>query len=321
MAAADRPALRTLPVERCPGCGGTERTERRVGAAALWVCGHCSLVHAKEYGDPAQIYVDGYMWGETHFGYDVTPPRFQRYLARVNRRRANFAAEANGGAGSWLDVGCGRGELLAVAAERGWRATGVEPVRDAAEHARSLGLDVRQATLEDSGLPQHSFDVVSAFHVVEHMPDALGFVRSVSRWVRPGGHVLFEVPNFRSFDRRNNGDGWRGLRPLEHIGHFSPATLRRLLEAAGLEDVRVRTPSYVGEPQTVDEALSDFAQPGAAGLLTPFSRRVPVTWVDGLEGVFARVPRRGGWALLGLLEMAYDRTGVGMVCVGTARVP
>ena len=321
MSAGEVVGIRTTAVGRCPGCGGQDREERPLGDTRLWTCGGCGLVYAREFGDPGQIYVDGYMWGETSFGFDVTPPRFQAYLAGVNRRRCAVAEGVNGGVGSWLDVGCGRGEVLATAVSRGWRAVGVEPVADAAAHARSLGLEVRETTLLEAGLPERSFDIVSAFHVVEHMVDARDFVRSLARYVRPGGHVLVEVPNFRSMDRRQRGQAWRGLRPLEHIGHFSPTTLRTLLQAAGLEDVEVRTPTYVGPPQTVDEALDDLALGARAGLLRPLSREVAVTWVEGLEGAVTRLPTRAGWALLRGVEHIYDRAAVGMVCVGTARVP
>src|SRR5205807_4291225 len=137
-------------------------------------------------------------------------------LMRVARRRIKLIERASGlRFGALLDVGSGTGEVLLAAGERGWRAQGVEPERTAAEMARRRGLTVAVAGLVQSGLPQRTYDVVSAFHVLEHIPDSRAFLRTMARWVRPGGFVAVEVPNFASVQRRRLGDRWSGLRPRE----------------------------------------------------------------------------------------------------------
>ena len=125
----------------------------------------------------------------------------------------------------------------------------------------------RWRSLEESGLPERSYDVVSAFHVLEHIPDSRAFLRTMARWARPGGFVAIEVPNFASVQRRRLREGWSGLRPHEHLVHFTPATLRRTFRAAGIEPVLVRSPAYVGPPQSLDQALWDLVRPpgGCAG--------------------------------------------------------
>ena len=94
--------------------------------------------------------------------------------------------------------------------------------------------------------------MVSAFHVLEHVPDSVGFLRTLGRWARPGGHVMIEVPNFNSVQRRRLGSDWTGLRALEHIVHHTPTTLERAFREAGMEPVLVRSPVYVGPPQSLD---------------------------------------------------------------------
>ncbi|MBV8909136.1 MAG: class I SAM-dependent methyltransferase, partial [Gammaproteobacteria bacterium] len=123
--------------------------------------------------------------------------------------------------GSMLDVGCGSGEVLQSAFERGWRVQGVEPERSAAEMARERGVEVVNATLEESELAQRSYDVVSAFHVLEHMAKAREFLRSMIRLVRPGGFVVVEVPNWDSVQRRRLRQDWPLLCPREHVVHFT----------------------------------------------------------------------------------------------------
>jgi SAM-dependent methyltransferase len=182
--------------------------------------------------------------------------------------------------------------------------------------ARERGLEVTVDELEDSGLPEGSFDVVSAFHVLEHISDSRSFLRTMHRWVRPGGFVVIEVPNWASFQRRRMAETWTGLRPLEHIVHFTPRTLPRVMASVGLRPVLVRSPAYLGPPQTLDNALDDLARHGRyRRLVERFSRPDP----GGEEA--ARRPTRVGWAILRATEAAYDRAGVGSVVLCVARAP
>ena len=204
--------------------------------------------------------------------------------------------------------------MLLTARERGWRVQGVEPERTAATMARERGLPVAIGTLEESGLPQRSYDVVSAFHVLEHVPDSRSFLRAMARWARPGGHVVIEVPNFASVQRRRLADRWSGLRPREHLVHFTPATLASTFAAAGITPVAVRSPAYVGPPQSLDQALWDLVRPAGRlrRLLAPLS---PVLERDGAA---TRYPGPIAWRVLGLVERVYDAGGAGAVvlCVG-----
>jgi SAM-dependent methyltransferase len=308
---------RVLTLERCPGCGGEQFAAEHVGGeVTLRRCTRCATISAPEYASPDEVYVDGYLRGESGFGLDLRHPRFQAYLAGVARRRVALVERVSGRPGYLLDVGCGTGEVLAAARHAGWRVQGVEPVADAARHAREQrGLDVSAATLPGSGLPERSFDVVSAFHVLEHMPDSLDFLSMLARWARPGGHVVVEVPNYDSAIRRHHGERWSSLRPLEHLVHFTPETLRGAFERAGLRPVRIRTASWVGPPQTLDFALADLAKFRWRPLLAPLSPRREV------DGVRVRVPGRAGWWALRALERISVARGHGQVVLGGARVP
>ena len=302
----------------CPACGGASFQYFDLGAGnRLRRCTACETVSAEDYVDPVEVYVDGYMFGQAgRFGVDVRHPTYQRYLARVADRRVAMIERATGRRrGSFLDVGSGTGEVLLAARERGWRVQGVEPERTGAQMARDRGLEVAVSSLEASGLPERSFDVVSAFHVLEHLPDSRSFLRTLARWARPGGAVVIEVPNWRSVQRRRLRGDWLNFRPGEHLVHFTPRTLAATMRASGLEPLEVRSPAYVGPPQTLDHALGDLVRHGRyRRLVEPLSR---VCTVDGAQ---ARFPTRAGWAVLRATEAVYDRAGVGAVvfCVGSA---
>ena len=304
----------------CPACGSESFRSFELGAGnRLRRCGACDTVSVEEYADPSEVYVDGYMFGEAGpFGLDVRAPDFQRYLLRVARRRMELIERSSRlTAGSLLDVGSGTGEVLLTARERGWRVQGVEPERTAAAMARERGLPVAIGALEESGLPERSYDVVSAFHVLEHIPDSRSFLRTMARWVRPGGYVVIEVPNFASVQRRRLAGHWSGLRPREHLVHFTPDTLRATFAAAGITPVSVRSPAYVGPPQSLDQALWDLVRPAGRlrRLLAPLS---PVRRHDGSS---TRYPGRAAWGVLRLVERTYDAGGAGAVVFCVGRVP
>ena len=311
--------MKILELPTCPACGAREFARFDLGNNnELRRCTVCETVSTHEYADPAEVYTDGYMFGEVgKFGLDVRDPLFQRYLVRVAHRRLGFIERATGlSGGSLLDVGSGTGEVMMVARDRGWKTQGVEPERTGAEMARGRGLDVEIAHLEQSGLPERSYDVVSAFHVLEHVPDSQAFLQTLSRWVRPGGFITIEVPNFKSVQRRRLRENWPGLRPLEHLVHFTPETLRRTLSAAGVDPVLTRSPAYVGPPQNLDHALDDLVRQGR------FRRLVePLSAERVVNGVQARYPTRAGWAMLHAMEAIYDRAGVGAVVFCIGRVP
>ena len=300
----------------CPTCGKAASGADEIDffGHRLLRCGACETVYASEYGDPDEIYVDGYLCGGGDFGLDVRHPIFQEWLAGVGARRARLIEHVTGGKGKLLDVGCGTGEFTAAAQRHGFEVQGVEPEPSGAEMSRSRGLDVRTTTLEESGLPERSYDVVTAFHVLEHMPDSRAFLATLARWCRPGGHVVVEVPNFGSVVRRRSGAGWVHLRPLEHLVYHSPASLKRAFRGADLEPVSVTTPTWIGPPQTLDQALDDLGRPRirkSLALLSP--------WGD-YDGDPARIPGRLGWTALRAVEGLYSRRGAGMVVLGMARV-
>ena len=311
--------MKILELPACPACGASAlRTFDLGGGNLLRRCSACEVVSAAEYADPAEVYVDGYMFGQAgQFGLDVRDPGFQRYLHRVARRRLSMIEKASGiTSGSLLDVGSGTGEVLLAAGERGWRARGVEPERTAAEMAKARGLDVQISLLEDSGLAEQSFDVVSAFHVLEHLPDSRAFLTNLGRWARPGGFVTIEVPNFKSVQRRRLKEHWPGLRPHEHLVHYTPQTLSRTMRSVGLEPVLIRSPAYVGPPQSLQDSLNDVVRHGRYRRLME-----PLSPVRAVNGRTERYPNRAGRAVLQATEAIYDRAGVGAVVFCVGRVP
>jgi len=77
------------------------------------------------------------------------------------------------------------------------------------------------------------FDVVTAFHVLEHVPDPVAMIQRMLGWLAPDGLLIVEVPNAGGLGARIFGKAWSGLELPRHLSHFSPETLTRAVEQAG----------------------------------------------------------------------------------------
>ena len=131
-----------------------------------------------------------------------------------------------------LDVGCHLGMFLEVARERGWDVTGVEPSRWSVEQARDAGLDVRHGTLETVHFPDESFDVVTMWDVVEHLPDPLAELKRMHRILRPDGLLALSTMNVDALFPRLAGRRWPWYMQM-HLVYFSRRTLHNMLTKAG----------------------------------------------------------------------------------------
>jgi SAM-dependent methyltransferase len=137
--------------------------------------------------------------------------------------------------GRLLDVGCATGDFLFAMQQRGWQVQGVEPVAHAAAQARQLfDLDVYTGLLEEAAYQANTFDVVTLWDVLEHVTDPLATLIEVARILRPGGLLLFSLPNPASIEARLFGGSWVGWERPRHLTLIPPALVPPYLQRAGL---------------------------------------------------------------------------------------
>jgi SAM-dependent methyltransferase len=171
-------------------------------------------------------------------GYDFDSV-FARHFDAARFEPELAALEAAGLRGTVLDVGCAIGTFLHHAQRRGWTVSGVE-LADFARNEASRRLGVSIAPSLDALPAGAQYDVVTLHHVLEHIDDPAMFLeRDVVP--RVGRRLLVEVPNFGSLAAQAEGAAWKDLRPEQHVHHFEPDTLRRVLESAGLTVLDVRS--------------------------------------------------------------------------------
>lgn len=138
--------------------------------------------------------------------------------------------------GRLLDVGTGYGFFLALMQSRGWETMGLEVSPSGVQYGRKRwGLSILSQPWQEAAFQEGEFDVVTAFYVVEHLPDPMAFLREVHRILRPGGMILVRYPHttpikdILSLMRIKNS-----LYHLPfHLSDFSPRTIREALEKGG----------------------------------------------------------------------------------------
>ncbi|MGV3461683.1 MAG: class I SAM-dependent methyltransferase [Flavobacterium sp.] len=152
------------------------------------------------------------------------------------RDKVQLITRLTGTKGNLLDIGAGTGDFAAEAAKGGWSVTGFEPSEKARAIAKSKGVALVNDTAE---LPDASFDVITMWHVLEHVPNVEKQIAELKRLVKPGGHIIIAVPNFKSFDAKYYGQFWAAYDVPRHLWHFSKMAIEKLFAAQGIKLVKI----------------------------------------------------------------------------------
>ena len=126
-----------------------------------------------------------------------------------------------------LDIGCGTGEFLANAKKENWTTFGVEPNSQAREKAVSKKLNVVE-NLEKLG--QQKFNVISLWHVMEHLPDLKNEIKKITNLLTEEGTLIIAVPNFKSNDAIHYKEYWAAYDTPRHLWHFSQHAISKLFK-------------------------------------------------------------------------------------------
>jgi 2-polyprenyl-3-methyl-5-hydroxy-6-metoxy-1,4-benzoquinol methylase len=138
--------------------------------------------------------------------------------------------------GRILDIGAGVGDFLSVCKNDGWQTVGIEPSDKAKTIAKNKGVSFVEHLSE---LEDHSFDIITMWHVLEHVPDLENQIKELKRLIKPTGTILIAVPNFNSFDANYYGKYWAAFDVPIHLWHFSKTAIKKLFAKEKLELVNV----------------------------------------------------------------------------------
>lgn len=245
MSASSTPATdsSTLAITHCEVCQGTRFTQlaerdRDGKPLSTVLCEGCGLVFTNPRPTPEAVkayYKDAY---RVEYKASLQPsPRHVYRAGQVAVERIGYLKPLLSPGCKVMDLGAGGGELLYLLRSQGYDAAGIEPNEGYGEFARTvLGLPVQLGGYQEAKVEPGSMDVVTAFHVVEHLEHPVEAMQVMKSWLKPGGQLLVEVPNVASTCQ------WPGSRfHFAHLYNFSPKTLPMAGRQAGLEVVRTFT--------------------------------------------------------------------------------
>lgn len=149
--------------------------------------------------------------------------------------------------GRLLDVGCAAGFFLAEA-QLHYAVQGVELSDWSSDYARTrLGLPVVTGTLQQAALPSASFDIVTLWDVVEHVPDPVPLLAEAARVLRPGGRLVLTTGDWGSDYARRQRSGWHLMTPPWHLSYFTRASMQTAAARAGLRLLHTACEGVAGD--------------------------------------------------------------------------
>jgi len=141
------------------------------------------------------------------------------------------------GKNTLLDVGAGTGDFLKAARVDGWRIEGVEPNHEARRKALDKGISLRDRM---EALPGKKYEIISLWHVLEHLPDLENQILKLVWHMESGGTLIIAVPNFKSYDAKYYKEFWAAYDVPRHLWHFSKTSIENLFSEHGLEIVKIK---------------------------------------------------------------------------------
>ena len=230
---------------KCPWCG-SEKAQIN-----LWLkdefltkedfhiceCLNCGLLYTMPRPDKEKI--GAYYKSEAYYSHQENKkgfiPKVYERVKSINLKYKYRLATSGMQPGKMLDIGCGVGDFLHTAEMHGWECIGVEPSEDAKAIAqkRMKGKIITSEELE--GFPDGAFDVITMWHVLEHVDDLKWLVAQLQRLVKPFGRVVIAVPNYKSYDGQYYKEHWAAYDVPRHLNHFNRITLSKIFKTSGLE--------------------------------------------------------------------------------------
>ena len=139
-----------------------------------------------------------------------------------------------------LDIGCGVGDFLLYAKEKGCNVTGIEPGEDARKIAEKK-LDCKILSPEElQNIPDNSFDIITMWHVLEHVADLKTEIHHLQRILKKDGRLVLALPNYKSYDAEYYKDKWAAYDVPRHLSHFSQTSIKNIFKETTLQLVDIK---------------------------------------------------------------------------------
>jgi len=143
----------------------------------------------------------------------------------------SFSSEEN----RLLDVGCGTGDFLQIAKQNKWTVFGIEPNDDARKRANMKTSNSVYKTEELLKFKAQSFDIITLWHVLEHLPKLEEHLSVLKSLLKPSGILIIAVPNYKSYDAKYYKEFWAAYDAPRHLWHFSQSSISKLVAKKNMQ--------------------------------------------------------------------------------------
>jgi len=205
---------------------------------SVWRCNNCTSCFTQDVPDAKNI--GRYYADEKYISHsDTQEGMVNKVYHKVRKltlkhKRKIIRRESGMKQGSMLDVGAGTGSFVSEMKHSGWDAFGIETDASARENAKKLhGVDLLPG--DAIYTLNKTFDVITLWHVLEHVHDLKGYGRAFKKLLNPGGLLLIAVPNYLSSDAKHYGPNWAAWDVPRHLYHFSPRAMETFLMNSGFK--------------------------------------------------------------------------------------
>lgn len=164
-----------------------------------------------------------------HFVRQITLKRKVKLINKYSNSKKNL-----------LDIGCGTGDFLQAAIRNGWEIAGIEPNEKAREIANAKTNNSVLHSDKLFELEHKQFDVITLWHVLEHLPNLEKHIATFNKLLKPNGTLIIAVPNFKSYDAQYYKSFWAAYDVPRHLWHFSKTTIYKLFAKQNFDLVETK---------------------------------------------------------------------------------
>jgi 2-polyprenyl-3-methyl-5-hydroxy-6-metoxy-1,4-benzoquinol methylase len=204
----------------------------------LFRCGDCDFIFTQNAPDEAHI--GKYYESDDYISHSDTKRGVVNRLYHVARdfmlsQKWNLLRRLSDGK-KLLDLGSGSGYFLNFMKSKGYAVAGVEVSDSAVTFSKErFGLDVRSPLEFLTNYGEKNFDIVTMWHVLEHLHDSDAYLQQVHKILKTNGLLVIAVPNCSSYDATHYQKFWAGYDVPRHLWHFTPKTLRTIADRNGFK--------------------------------------------------------------------------------------
>lgn len=222
---------------------GQDRLHGIPGRFKIVACRHCGLLRTNPRPTPETI---GIYYPSDYGPYqNVIQPstlnksnsKFKLFLAKILNMESRVLPSIT--PGNLLEIGCSSGTYLLEMQKKGWVVEGIEYSAIAAKNALDAGLHVQTSSVEEAKPPLHVADIIVAWMVLEHLHQPVAALKKIKGWVKPSGFLVASFPDSSSLVQKVFGEYSYDLHLPNHLYHYTPKTIERVLNLAGWQLIRV----------------------------------------------------------------------------------